>query len=101
MRFTLTRRGGIGGMTRTTVVETAALSDQDASRLRTLLGAADLPLGRTDLTQDSDARDSFGYQLEVSDDRGGVRAITFDHRSATPAVKALVDAIRNLRGCSP
>ncbi len=97
MRLTLTRYGGIAGRSGPpVVVDTATVLPEQARRLAALVRAADLSPGSTEIAQDRDSRDTFGYELEVTYDDGQRRSIAFDHRSAPETVRALVGAIRAL-----
>ena len=94
MRLILTRSGGIvTGLQKKTELDTASLSEADSAPIQRLVEAANLKPGHTELPQDPQARDALGYQLEVQHDNGTLSSIGFDHDSASPEIRALVNAV--------
>jgi hypothetical protein len=77
-----------------TEVDTGSLLEADSAHMLTLINAANLQPGHTELPPNPQARDAFGYNLEVHHDDGRSSSIGFDYHSASPELKTLVDAIR-------
>ena len=94
MRYELTRAGGLAGLVRTVaIVDTNDLRPERASELEGLLRAArfwELP---EDPAPAEPMPDAVSYELTVSD---GARrhAVSFDARSGSRELLALVSAVR-------
>jgi hypothetical protein len=77
-------------------VDTAALPDEHARKLRDLVNAArvfDLP---AELPGERHP-DAFGYGLTITDDAGNTKSISFELPDAPQSVRDLVSALRGAK----
>lgn len=87
MRVIVTRSGGLAGVRRQAVVDTAALSKRDAETLRKLVHVAVLD----EPSATSRTPDAFGYEIVVDDERGDTKRYRTDDGSLSGEARALVE----------
>ena len=94
MRFTLTRFGGFGGISRPLAsLDTREASEAQQTRLRQLLAQSNFWSLPAELPSDAAKPDSFSYELSVDDD-GRQHSVSFTHASQSPELAALVSALK-------
>lgn len=92
MKIQFTQSGGFAGITRACELDTMHMNASDAERLEELLHGS----GLLDLkdTQSSKARDSFVFQIEVSQ-KGDSRSVTVDDASLPEKARPLIEYLQS------
>jgi len=89
------RSGGVAGLRLTTTVDTAQVPPDEASKLESLLKAADLFTEPTAIASPRRRPDEFEYKLAI-EEYGRQHIVTATDSSAPPALMQLFDELTRL-----